>query len=167
LESEGKSRLPRTRLFLYGGPILLVLFLLSGTMCASVPSGDREPSSIPSGEAEDRASSTASRESQEEPASTEPVYSHSVSERIKIFYDLVDAEDRAQAEANRLEPEPEQLEPEYSSKWKGWYDRMDKLRSKFEEQYRDEVIKKHELSQEELSAITEEGLSKRWPPLTQ
>ena len=69
--------------------------------------------------------------------------------RKRVFYELVQAEDRAYDEAQR----------KYPSDWEKWRE----LERMLENQYKDQLAARHGLTRAQLDAIGGEGLGKDWP----
>jgi len=78
------------------------------------------------------------------------------SERRAIFAELVRAEDRAQREADRAYP-PQRMKNRNNVK------DYAELLQRLTKEYTDEVLRKHNLSEEQAQAISVEGITENWP----
>lgn len=88
------------------------------------------------------------------PFKPKPAKGFSEAERRKIFYDLVNAEDRAREDADKV------FSPiDDSTNNLAENERLTK-------KYKAEVIRDYRLSKSQVSAIQNEGLDNQWPPLT-
>lgn len=85
-------------------------------------------------------------------------------ERIKIFQEIVRAEDRAREEAMRRYPDLIPGQPGYSQDafMAQLYKQMDE-QDRLTEVYKDQVAAKYGLTREQLKEIVSEGLLKDWP----
>jgi len=79
-------------------------------------------------------------------------------QRRDLFKEIVAAEDRAQAEADRLYP-TDISNPNWESNLKTNIDTYNMLA----DQYRAEVRQRYGITEEEQSQITVEGLTEGWP----
>ncbi|MFH1995542.1 MAG: hypothetical protein ABIJ27_00925 [Candidatus Omnitrophota bacterium] len=79
--------------------------------------------------------------------------------RMKIFYEIVDSEDRAHEEAYELYPtdmvEPEEQQEALKNKVK--------KSAEFVHKYREEILNKYGLTEKQLSGVAAEGVRRNWP----
>lgn len=91
-------------------------------------------------------------------------FGYIVEERKQIFYEIVEAEDRAQLEAWETYPTPDPLSNDYTSEKMeealiNSFDYFDE----YSELYRQEVAERYDLTIEELEEIGNEGIFSDWP----
>jgi hypothetical protein len=91
-------------------------------------------------------------------------FGYTIEERKQIFYEIVEAEDRAQLEAWEAYPTPDPFSSDYTTEkmeeaLMNAFDYFDK----YTELYRQEVAEKYNLSIEELKEISNEGVFNDWP----
>lgn len=91
-------------------------------------------------------------------------FGYTVEERKQIFYEIVEAEDRAQLEAWKAYPTPDPLSNDYTLEKMeealiNSFDYFDE----YSELYRQEVAERYDLTIEELEEIGNEGVFNDWP----
>ncbi len=77
--------------------------------------------------------------------------------RKRIFWESVEAEDRADAEAEAKLGGPQNINTVENLK------RFGQEKNKLQERYLADVMKNHKISEQQLDAISLEGLVKKWP----
>lgn len=84
--------------------------------------------------------------------------------RRRIYKEIVDAEDRAQAEADRQYPISGRTTWDLSrSELRSRIDKNIELMRHLEEEYKNDLMKKYSLTREQLKEITFEGFEENWP----
>ena len=88
------------------------------------------------------------------------------SKRKEIFSALVAAEDRADADAERMHPLPDASKPGYSqAKAREQIEKYAEARNTLTETYESEVAERYGITQEQLREISVEAFTKNWPIL--
>lgn len=97
-------------------------------------------------------------------AKSEDNFGLTETQRRKIYKEVMAAEDKSWAEANKKYPVSGRSTWDLSqSELRSRMDRGTKLAQKLGDQYEDELAKKYSLTQEQLTQIIIEGNSERWP----
>lgn len=97
-------------------------------------------------------------------AKPEVRYGLSESKRRELFQAFVRAEDRADADAQRMYPIPYPPPPGYSqAKVRKQVERQAEAINNLGEKYKDEVAKRYRITDKQLAEIVEEGVEKDWP----
>jgi len=86
------------------------------------------------------------------------------SKRKEIFRAIVTAEDRADADAQRMYPLPDPLKPGYSqAKASAQVMKQAEVLNTLEKKYKAEVAKRYGITEEQLWDISVEAIEKNWP----
>jgi len=86
------------------------------------------------------------------------------SKRKEIFRTIVTAEDRANADAQRMFPLPDPLKPGYSqAKARAQVMKQSEALNTLTKKYETEVAKRYGITEEQLLDISVEGIEKNWP----
>lgn len=86
------------------------------------------------------------------------------SQRKELFRAIVTAEDRADADAQRMYPLSDPLKPGYSqAKARAKVRKQADARNTLGEKYKAEVARKYGVTEEQLQDISVEGIEKNWP----
>ncbi len=95
---------------------------------------------------------------------SEEIFGLTEDKRRQIFKEIVAAEDRAQAEADRQYPISGQTTWNLSqSELRSRMDKNTELMRRLEEKYKNDLTKKYVLTREQLKEITFEAFEKNWP----
>ena len=97
-------------------------------------------------------------------AQPEDKFGLSEAERQQIWYEIIEAEDRAFQESMQEFPDPDPLDPNYSeSLVLEQVEKQMELQRTLDEIYKNELAEKYGLTLEQLDEIVVEGLTKDWP----
>ena len=93
-------------------------------------------------------------------ATPEEKFELSEDQRKQIYKEIVSVEDKVAGMVDQKYPLPEkQID---SGKYQALLEKRNKLEESLTEKYKNDLAKKHKLSQQQLNEIAEEGFSKRW-----
>ena len=149
---------PRNKIKLLG---IIITLVLVACICSS---NSNTQNNEPKINATDVITETITIEDVEVTATEDIKFGYTVEERKQIFYEIVEAEDRAQLEAWIAYPTPDPLSNDYTSEKMeealiNAFDYFDE----YSELYRQEVAEKYGLTMEELKEISNEGVFNDWP----
>jgi len=98
-------------------------------------------------------------------AKTKRKFGLSENERKKVYRELGEAEDRADAEVQAMHPFPNPLDPAYSAaRSKAQLQKQIQALGPLTKKYRAEVAQRHGITEKALRAITVEGFQENWSP---